>query len=113
MVQCWQKSVREYAMKCEILYQTKIDYETESSIRTETVFTGIISWDGESDLGKLISAKEQAFFEYRDPRVASSRGNYRNPRIEVTGLRFGGQDGLMFVPAGAILLIAHIEPMTV
>lgn len=99
-------------MMLEILYLTMYDYTMEcyhrDSHRTQIVKAGSVPWDGESDFGELLRAKEAVFLSTDHSTTDAHSWDHRNHRIAVTGLRPGGEHGLVFVPPGGRMLIEKL-----
>lgn len=92
----------------EIVYRVAYDYMTSSygadSRRTEYVKSGSIAWDGAADIDGLVRTIEADFLTAEHPSCDPHSWAHENFRVEVVGLRIGGEHGLVFSPAAPLIV---------
>ncbi len=97
-------------MKLEVLYHLKYDFQN-SQLRSSSYLTVIvkatsIDWDGNDSPARIIEAAESDFLKAEHPDSGLNSYNHKNHRIEITGLRFGGAEGLVICPLQIMTILA-------
>ncbi len=91
-------------MILEVLYQLKFELTYGPlSCMTQTLKTDSVVWAGEASPIPLIEQKEREFLTADHAQNTQGQINHR---IEITGLRIGGEHGLVFKPASGMTLLA-------
>lgn len=97
-------------MLIEVLYHLKYDCLNSqlrsSEFQTAIVKVASIVWNVNDSLAGIIEVAERDFLKAKHPDSGLNSYSHKNHRIEITGLRLGGAEGLVFCPLQTMTILA-------